>query len=82
MKLSNYPSQTFRPDPKYRRLDSQGHWADTFFSNATVDEIQAHIAEYSNGEQFEIRQMTTEEMTKHPEIIDVIKFLKDTYGEV
>lgn len=63
----------------------QGHWADCFFSNATIDTIKAALdgkALFGEKVEYEIREMTDEEIQKYPESIDFTNWLKEEYGEV
>ena len=58
----------------------QGHWADCFFSNATIDNIIRYLNE--EGEKWELREMTDEEVAKYPEIIEFSKQLIVQYGYI
>ncbi len=64
----------------------QGHWADCFFSNAYESAIR-HVLENDELfpgcglEDFEIREMTDEELKKYPEAILVRERLLIEYGE-
>jgi DNA polymerase III delta subunit len=63
----------------------QGHWADCFFSNATIDTIKNSLDSNSLfGEkvEYEIREMTDEELQKYPEAIEFADWLKNEYGEI
>jgi len=55
----------------------QGHWADCFFSNATRDEIENYLK--SDNQDYEIRDMTSEEILRMPEAIRFHKWLLETY---
>ncbi len=56
----------------------QGHWADTFFSNATL----AAIIGYLEDQQwtFKIAPMTLEQLEKYPEAAVFCQSLIDEYG--
>lgn len=45
----------------------QGHFADSFFSNATEEDIRGFAA--AHWMKCEIRAMTNEEMQKYPEAV-------------
>ena len=59
----------------------QGHWQDTFFSNATALAIEEffHDNPLFNGSTLEIRRMTQEEIEQYPEVIDICKHLTHQY---
>lgn len=57
----------------------QGHWADCFFSNATIGVIE----DFCDNQGYELyyREMNEEELTKYPEAITFQKALIAEYGE-
>jgi len=63
----------------------QGHFANTFFSNAYRAMI-LHVLEKDQlipGEKikFEVRDMTPEELEEYPEAVEFCKQLVEEYGE-
>lgn len=56
----------------------QGHFANTFFTNATRESIE----EFCDGEGFKLqtREMTPQELLMYPEAIDFEKYLHMEYG--
>ncbi len=62
----------------------QLHWADTFFSNATVAEIRDFLETDSSlaGATVRVREMTPEEVESHPGLKDFLQGLLDEYGEI
>ena len=66
----------------------QGHWADCFFSNATRAAIQGFLDDpgtiHGPGEycKYIIREMTDDELAKHPEALEFAQHLIEEYGEV
>jgi len=64
----------------------QGHWADSFFSNATRAAIQGFLDEpgtiHHGTCKYVIREMTDEELSKHPEAIEFAEWLIQEYGEL
>lgn len=60
----------------------QGHWADCFFSNATIREIQFGLTQGElAGCAHEIRRMTDSEVERWPEALEFREFLISKYGE-
>lgn len=60
----------------------QRHWADTFFSNATEEQIRNFLDRKGPGQEtFEIREMTDEELAKYPEALEFQAWLIAEYGE-
>jgi hypothetical protein len=61
----------------------QGHWADTFFANATKSAILWAGKEdpYLHHYKIEIRPMTPDELARYPEAVEFQKWLVEEYGE-
>jgi hypothetical protein len=62
---------------------TQKHWADCFFSNATIREIDNYMETNRSMKDtpYIIREMTDDEVEKYPEAIAFCESLIDEYGE-
>lgn len=61
----------------------QGHWAETFFSNATRAEIKRVLDDGVLFEPvtYEMREMTDSEVASHPGLGAFCDCLRDRYGD-
>jgi hypothetical protein len=61
----------------------QAWWADAFFSNATVREIDNYMETSRGmiGVPYIIREMTDAEVEQHPEAVEFREWLIKEYGE-
>ena len=63
----------------------QGHFANCYFSNATESTIRYTLENrldvFDEITCFEIREMTNEEVTKYPEVLEIRDMLINEYGE-
>jgi len=60
----------------------QGHWANCFNSDATIENIQHELTQGEfSGCDYEIRRMTASEVTRCPEAFEFREFLISKYGE-
>lgn len=60
----------------------QLHWANTFFSNATRDAIEAALQDenFLDGAKFKLRAMTDAEVLMYPEAVEFEQSLISEYG--
>lgn len=65
---------------------TQAHWSDCYFSNATISAIRDYLETEFDGigiseGDWEIREMTQEELAEWPDAANFIQVLVDRYGE-